>query len=155
MPGYRTHLAGGAVTGGAALLLLACIGCFPQDYWLALALIGAACAGSLFPDIDVKSKGQHYFYWVLLALFAYYMLYNKLYHCAGIGLIAILPLLTRHRGILHNVWFLLLLTLVCMLQVQWYCTPYAPVMCSLLFFFLLGMISHLWLDMGLRRMLRL
>src|SRR5438309_2217826 len=62
MPGYKGHLVGGTVAFG--LLFFALVGVVVRQpsmliagEWLLFAL-----AGSLFPDIDIKSKGQKYFY---------------------------------------------------------------------------------------------
>jgi hypothetical protein len=157
MPGYRVHLVGGAIAAVLALSLLVVAGCLSvqQDYLLMLYSFMSALAGALFPDIDVKSKGQNYFYWIVFLLLLYYYSEQQFDRCAGIALICTLPLLTKHRGILHNIWFLILLIGSCMALVVTYCKAHVAMLCPILSFFLLGMISHLWLDLGIRRMLRL
>src|SRR5438445_6777467 len=69
MPGYKGHLVGGTVAFG--LLFFALVGVVVRQpsmliagEWLLFAL-----AGSLFPDIDIKSKGQKYFYYVIFLFF--------------------------------------------------------------------------------------
>jgi len=76
MPGYKGHLVGGTVAYG--LLFFGLVGVVVKQpsmltagEWLLFAL-----AGSLFPDIDIKSKGQKYFYYVIFLFFT--SLYNIL-----------------------------------------------------------------------------
>jgi len=63
MPNYKGHLAGGVVT--YCVVLCALVGTAPSfmtaGEWLLFTL-----AGALFPDIDIKSKGQKYFYYLVL-----------------------------------------------------------------------------------------
>ena len=57
MPGYRAHLAGGLTVYGITIYLLRsyCGSVFIAAEWMLFTL-----AGSLFPDIDTKSKGQKF-----------------------------------------------------------------------------------------------
>lgn len=63
---------------------------------------GCTLAFSLFPDIDIKSTPSKIFYWCVAIVLGY--CYYAKEHAIGnlIGLISILPQLTRHRGILHH-----------------------------------------------------
>lgn len=57
---------------------------------------------SLFPDIDVKSTPSKWFYWAV-AISIGYCYYIKHYEIGNLlGLISILPQLTKHRGIFHS-----------------------------------------------------
>jgi membrane-bound metal-dependent hydrolase YbcI (DUF457 family) len=157
MPGYRTHLVGGAAVATLIMIILCCAGivALMHDWHQMTGWLLAALAGSLFPDIDIKSKGQNYFYWTLFMLFAYWYVQGNVQLCATGALIAIVPLLTKHRGILHNIWFLISLAIASMICVQAYGPIYAMYSRPLISFFLLGALSHVWLDVGLRRMIRL
>jgi hypothetical protein len=118
--------------------------------WLVCALLG-----SLFPDIDIKSKGQKIFYGALFML-AFVLLIKKQWRIlAYVGIVSIIPLLVEHRGLFHRWWFLIILVVsgaygMIMLypheaQRIWYDAG----------FFLLGIASHLYLDMGFRKMFRM
>ena len=65
MPQYKSHLIGGLIFYGIILFIfsLGKVAWTTQIYWLSATL-----AGSLFPDIDIKSKGQHLFFKILLLL---------------------------------------------------------------------------------------
>jgi hypothetical protein len=117
--------------------------------WLACAL-----AGALFPDIDIKSKGQKYFYWVIFILLVGLAIQERLDLFMVVSIGAIIPMLVRHRGLFHNLWFLIALA-----GGFWiFFSTQFPFLSQRLFsdilFFLAGVISHLWLDRGFRRMIR-
>ena len=152
MPGYRGHLVGGVIAFG--LLLYALKHLHPTPFmaaeWLACSL-----AGSLFPDIDVKSKGQKLFYWLILILFMLLFYHGRTKVIVGLSFAAVTPMLVRHRGIFHRLWFVIAIPFA----TAWYLGILYPVYArKALFdagFFCVGVLSHLWLDLGLRRMFRL
>lgn len=152
MPNYQTHLAGGALAFAG---LLVCVVPYVQPTvlsageWLLFAL-----AGSLFPDIDIKSKGQKYFYWMVLLLLLIFTYTKRFIPLAVISIIATLPLISKHRGLFHRAWFVIIAPLILwhLLSMQ-----YPAIKIALLFdmlFFIVGALSHLWLDMGFKKMLR-
>lgn len=152
MPNYKKHLIGGL--GAYTLLLIAVqhiksISFFCSGEWLLCAL-----AGSLFPDIDIKSKGQQFFYCLLLFIMLVLIIYHQFSLLAMCSVISIFPILVRHRGIFHRLWFVILFPLV-----VWYSiTIFVPTISGILLFdtlfFIAGAVSHLWLDFGFWRMLR-
>ncbi len=152
MPGYRAHLVGGAVAGCLGMYMLQSLQPSPLTMaeWLGFALVG-----SLFPDIDTKSKGQKLFYGLLLAIFCVLVLTNRPHLIALLGFVALVPILATHRGLFHRVWFVIGLPMVVALL----CAVCTQLSCRVLMFdalfFALGALSHLWLDLGLRRMLRI
>jgi hypothetical protein len=77
MPSYRVHLIGGFLTYLAVLqgIKHMDISGFVIAQGLLFCLLGA-----LFPDIDVKSKGQKIFYSILLCLL-FWLLYKKCTVC--------------------------------------------------------------------------
>jgi hypothetical protein len=152
MPGYKAHLVGGVTAYGFGLYLLQSLQPSPLTMveWAGFALLG-----SLFPDIDTKSKGQKIFYKVLLAVFCGLLLTNRIPMLVILGFLALIPLLVNHRGLLHRAWFVIVVPVVVALL----CSVYTQVSCrALLFdalFFSLGALSHLWLDLGVRKMFRI
>lgn len=155
MPGYKGHLTGGlaafgvtyaAITVSKVVIITSII---PVAGWLLCTL-----AGSLFPDIDVKSKGQNYFYWFVLAALIYLTYQKQFMPLAFLSIAATMPMLVRHRGIFHNIWFLLggLGALSYMLML--YMPIYQQAILMHTLFFLAGALSHVWLDVGFARMFR-
>lgn len=152
MPSYKGHLAGGV---GAY-----CIGMyFCMDYnptimtgfeWLLCAL-----AGSLFPDIDTKSKGQKIFYYGILMLLFYLIAGDHKEVIAYVSLLAMIPLIVNHRGLLHRAWFLIFAPAAGALMMSLYFPADALIFMLDTGFFILGALSHVWLDVGIKQMLRL
>lgn len=145
MPGYKGHIAGGIVVFALLLLLL---GSYCMSAHMALAWFIACIAGALFPDIDVKSKGQKYFYWVILALLAYASIRQQYDLLMVISIFSVVPMLVKHRGIFHEPWFLLSLTLSAWIILSTSMPHAAEFSCICLLFFLGGAYSHLFLDRG-------
>ncbi len=121
MPGYRAHVAGGAVLWG---------GCFAGALWLGLpaprpevtlVLGGTALMGALFPDTDTDSRGQNLFYLILVLLDIAFMIQGLYKWAAVLGFCAMLPALGRHRGWTHTWWAMLLVPLpILLLPVVFY-----------------------------------
>lgn len=151
MPGYRGHLAGGAIAYGVMVYLLQSL--HPSTITL-IEWFGFALLGSLFPDVDTKSKGQRLFYFLFGITCIGLAMAGKFKIISGLTIIGILPLLVHHRGLFHRIWFVIGLPLV----IVWLGSLWAPTLTrSMLYdalFFIVGAISHLWLDLGFRRMLR-
>ena len=146
MPGYRGHVAGGAILSA---------GCFGGAVWLglvqphletALVLCVAALMGALFPDTDTDSKGQNIFYLILVILDLAFMIKGMYRWAAILGFFAMLPVLGRHRGWTHTWWAMLLVPLpILLLPAVFYDQPLE----RLLPFYLsavIGYFSHLLLD---------
>lgn len=111
MAGYRGHLAGGLV---AAVLCTVAVSLLPYERlaeyssllqgWQTLAgVFIVAMLFALFPDIDIKSKGQGLFYWLIFILDVLLIWIGAIEVAAYLGLIAILPLLSKHRGWTHSI----------------------------------------------------
>ncbi len=153
MPSYKEHLVGGTVSFGAMLLIVS------RWYYptapTTIEWLFCSLAGSLFPDIDIKSKGQKYFYWCILIALVIISIKKRFDILVGCSVISVMPMLVKHRGIFHRLWFVigfpLLLWFLISLQF-----PQLRLMILLdVIFFISGAVSHLWLDMGLARMLRI
>lgn len=153
MPNYKGHIAGGV---GSFCITLAVVTqyCCPSALTV-LEWLGFSIAGALFPDVDIKSKGQRYGYWLIVLLLVTLLLRKRFEMLMSVSIIAMLPMLAKHRGLFHRTWFVIALPLG-----LWYLVAreFPAISQELLFdalFFITGAISHLWLDLGIRRMLRL
>lgn len=155
MPGYQGHLVGGLVASNALLAALSCTGVvYPTPLgcieWFAVGLLG-----SLFPDIDIKSKGQKIFYWILLFLYLYLFKQRHLMMLGILSIISISPMLVKHRGIYHRWWFVSAMPLTLAFIASYYCPHYTGMIFCDTLFFVAGALSHLMLDFGFKRMFRL
>ena len=132
MPNYKTHLVGGF----AAFSILYFCG-FSTIVWapnLACALIG-----SLFPDLDTKSKIQILFY-RLLAIIILLLFYLKSWlNLLFLIPILIFPLIIHHRGITHKFWFIFIISCLIFNYAN-FLGEYAAI------YFFVGALSHIILD---------
>lgn len=152
MPNYKGHLCGGLIVFGVALccvwrvlnpsLLTVC-------EWLLFTL-----AGALFPDVDIKSKGQKYFYHLIFLFFIVLVLKERYQMLGCCSFIIITPMLVRHRGVFHSPRFVIAIPLL-----FWMCVAFMMPKIGYQFFFdtlffIIGCLSHVWLDLGARHMFR-
>ena len=148
MADYKGHLAGGAVAFAFALVFVTKR--FHPTIATTCEWLFFSLAGSLFPDIDIKSKGQKYFYWFILLLLLSLSFRKRYDLFMGVSIIALVPMLVKHRGIFHRVWFVigapLLLWYIISMQFP---AMSVPILLDAIFF-IVGALSHLWLDMGFR-----
>ncbi len=115
MPGYKTHLTGGAVVSGGALAGLLYLGYYEPEPLAAASLIAIAMMASLFPDVDTSSMGRKLFY-AIMAFTDLVLIVNKHYEWAALlGLFAMLPAVGNHRGWTHTWWAMLVVPLPIML----------------------------------------
>ena len=118
MAGYKGHLAGATlfVLGYIALLAYA----FSVDaayeqfsvleqIGYPLGLVALALLFGLWPDVDTNSKGQRIFYAIFLVTDLFLIATEQFRAAAYLGLVALLPVLSHHRGWTHTWWAMLLI----------------------------------------------
>lgn len=149
MPNYRGHL-----IGGTAVYLVALH--FVQGYnpSLSYAIQGFffCLIGALFPDVDIKSKGQKLFYYFVLVALCFFLWYKRMDLFIALSLLSVIPLLVRHRGLFHRVWFLIFLSTSTALLIGSYHSNYSSWAMHNALFFLLGALSHVFFDRVLTRL---
>lgn len=148
MPGYKKHLMAGLIFYCSAIFLLSCSNFLSIR---SLEHLFFTLLGSLFPDIDIKSRGQTIFYTIIIVLFLFFLLTNN---CLALGIFSILsciPILVKHRSIFHNFWIVSLLVVSFAKIISFL----YPVCKTLIYydaaFFLLGVFSHILLDRGIKK----
>lgn len=110
MANYKGHLGGGTIAAGgyvAGLTLL------PGDWsnyanvilssWQAVAaLFIVACLFSLWPDIDTNSKAQDIFFAIAFIADIVLIVVGRFEAAAYLGLLAMTPIVGKHRGWTHK-----------------------------------------------------
>jgi hypothetical protein len=153
MPSYKGHLLGGIVVYGIVLYAIAA---YQPTFLSACEWFICALLGSLFPDIDTKSKGQKLFYQIIVLAALAVWWQQRFTVLAIICITAFLPLLVHHRGLTHRVWFVGVLACVVIGYAHLYLSPAAARMLTFdMLFFVAGVLSHLCLDLGIRKMWRI
>lgn len=152
MPNYKGHVLGGIVVYGIVFCAVASF--LHPSFITACEWLLFTLAGALFPDIDIKSKGQKYFYHLILVLLIVLAFHQQFATMACCSFIVITPMLVRHRGIFHRSWFIMTMPIV-----VWALVSFSfPLLSASLFvntlFFIAGGLSHIMLDVGIGRMIR-
>lgn len=146
MPGYKTHINGALVAGIIILIALIYFGLYKFDPQEVCTLLIICVLGALFPDVDTDSKGKRLFYSGMLIL-DLALIYLKHFHWASyLGLLAILPGISAHRGWTHKWWAMFLVPLpVVVVPYYVYGMEYTQ-MLPYYFAFVFGYFTHLLLD---------
>jgi membrane-bound metal-dependent hydrolase YbcI (DUF457 family) len=152
MPNYKGHLVGGVIAYGA--LFFAVFAAQKPSLLIAGEWLLFTLAGALFPDIDIKSKGQKYFYFVILLFVTILVIQQRFEMLAYCSFIIISPMLVRHRGIFHNPWFVIVMPLLIWVLVSGSLPRLSQQLFCDTLFFITGALSHIWLDLGTRQTLK-
>lgn len=117
--------------------------------WLLFTL-----AGAMFPDVDIKSTSQKYWYVCVTLILLMCVAKQHLVATAFVSALSLVPMFTKHRGLFHRWWFIVLFCFLTWSFVV-YNFPTNKLSFSIdILFFLAGALSHLLLDMGFRRSIR-
>lgn len=159
MPGYRGHIAAGVLFG---LLLLVGLAFSPLVRGMepvslvvhAVIVLWLAVLFALFPDVDIKSKGQLLFYRIFILLDLLLLIQKYYVEAALLGFLAMLPIISRHRGWTHTIPAMILVPSPILLGPMYLAKE--PVLDGLPFYLgaVAGYLSHLLADGVLFRSLR-
>ncbi len=145
MPGYKTHLVGGAAVFVATSLVISTTLSMPTSTQF-IGYLSCSLLGSIFPDIDVASKMQRLFFIVATVALSCALLTNRTACFLIIGGSVLLVTFLRHRTLTHQVFFLISMPAFFALgAVYLYKLPFNLVVNSTIFF-VMGCLSHVLLD---------
>jgi len=147
---HQIHALGGIAAGGATLGGL--------HHWLGRPLepVGASLfllvgvLAALFPDVDTESRGRDIFYGIFFLLDLVLIGFKQYTFAAFLGLLAIVPILSRHRGWTHTWWAMLLVPLPLVLLPALFLKADPRIMAPYYICAVLGYFSHLLLDWKFR-----
>lgn len=154
MANWKGHIGGGIVLGAA---YVAAVSYVPverfaetagllHDWQALLAVMVLSVLFALFPDIDTNSKGQNIFYGIALGFDVMLIASGNIQAAAYLGLIAMLPIVGKHRGWTHSKLAMLLVPLPIVVVPYLYSESALPI--SLIYYgaAVTGYFSHLLLD---------
>ena len=122
----------------------------PQEIvCLTLTLLGA-----LFPDVDIKSKGQKVFYSLAFIIAIIAFLSRAWNSLAWLGMMCFFPLAVVHRGPMHNPYVLIATPWIVARSLQQLFPTIHALSPMYHVFFIAGALSHLVLDFGLIKTLK-
>lgn len=110
MSGYRGHIAGAIIVNaayvGAVKLLPGEIlerwNISLADWQLFIGLFVVAVLFGLFPDVDTNSMGQNIFFGIAFIVMIVLIVSGKFEPAAYLGLLAMTPIIGKHRGWTHH-----------------------------------------------------
>jgi membrane-bound metal-dependent hydrolase YbcI (DUF457 family) len=154
MANYQGHIAGalatsGVLVAGASVLpgkLLEHTGGVLSNWQFVAALFVVSMLFGLWPDIDTNSKGQDIFFAAGFLLDIVLIWQGYLQAAAYLGLLAMTPIVGKHRGWTHSKWAMVLVPLPILLVPYLY--DATALEASRLFYAaaVSGYFSHLLLD---------
>lgn len=110
MAGYRGHIIGATLCGAAYIggltilpgdILGETVGIL-SDWQMVSGLIVIAILFGLWPDVDTNSMGQNIFFGIAFIADVLLVLLGRFEAAAYLGLLAMTPIIGRHRGWTHS-----------------------------------------------------
>jgi membrane-bound metal-dependent hydrolase YbcI (DUF457 family) len=154
MANYRGHIVGGVVFTAvyAAAMLFVPVEQFAesarllQDWQAMAAVFVIGILFGLFPDVDTNSKAQDIFFGIVFPLDILLIWNGNIQAAAYLGLIAMLPIISHHRGWTHKKWAMFVVPLPILLIPWLYNDAVLP--SSIVYYgaAVAGYFSHLFLD---------
>lgn len=119
MANYKGHVAGGALFGALfyAMIAYVPVAQFAEaagllnDWQAIFAIFVISMLFGLFPDVDTNSKAQDLFFAIAFPLDVVLLAVNRIEAAAYLGLIAMLPVIGKHRGWTHKKWAMIVVPL--------------------------------------------
>jgi membrane-bound metal-dependent hydrolase YbcI (DUF457 family) len=154
MANWKGHVIGGVVLGG---VYTAAVSATPierfaeaagllHDWQVLAAVMVLSILFALFPDIDTNSKGQNIFFGLALAADVLLIWSGNIQAAAYLGLVAMLPVVGKHRGWTHSKLAMLLVPLPIIIVPYLHDNAVLPI--SIMYYgaAVAGYFSHLLLD---------
>jgi len=151
MSSYKGHLAGGVLFFIPFAFGLAYVFNFdkisPLQFALqVLTLFGICLLFALWPDVDIKSKGQKIFYTIFFVLDIIFILQERLREAAFLGIFAMMPILSKHRGWTHSIWAVFVVPLPFLVLPMYYTSANNYVGLPYYLAAVTGYLSHRFMD---------
>lgn len=154
MANYKGHIAGAVAVNtafvmGASLLpgeILAETGGLFSNWQFVAFLFFVAMLFGLWPDIDTNSKGQDIFFTAGFFLNVVLIWQGYIEASAYLGLLAMTPIVGKHRGWTHSRWAMLIVPLPIVLVSFLYRDAIVPTTLIIYGAAVAGYFSHLLLD---------
>lgn len=154
MANYKGHLIGGVALGTAYVAAMSYVPVerlaeasgLLHDWQALAAVLVLSVLFALFPDIDTNSKGQNIFFGLAFVMDVLLIANGNIQAAAYLGLIAMLPIVGKHRGWTHSKLAMLVVPLPIVVVPYLYNDSILPI--SLIYYgaAVAGYFSHLLLD---------
>jgi len=116
MASYRGHISTAIIFG---ILLVAALSytslasamSMQEKVMKGVVIVWLAVIFALFPDVDIKSKGQLLYYRLFFLLDLVLLVAGRFEEAALLGFLALIPIISKHRGWTHTLWAMVLIPL--------------------------------------------
>lgn len=154
MAGWKGHVAGGLVCIGTYATIISFVPTqkiaeaagLIQDWHVMLAIFVVGALFAIFPDIDTNSKAQDLFFGIAFIFDIFLISIGSLQLAAYLGLIAMLPILSHHRGWTHRLWAMFVVPLPLLIVPYLYKESLLPIAVIYYGAAVTGYFSHLFFD---------
>lgn len=154
MPGYKGHIIGAGASGAAYVGLLETVpnatvrqtAGLLSEWQLLVGLFVITILFGLWPDVDTNSKGQNIFFGLAFAADILLIISGRLEAAAYLGLLAMTPIIGKHRGWTHSKLAMVLVPLPIIVIPYLYRPSVLPPAMLLYGAAVVGYFSHLLLD---------
>src|SRR5665647_255892 len=110
MPGYKGHIIGAVITNAAYVGLLETVpnqtihktAGLLSEWQMFVGLFVIAVLFGLWPDVDTNSKGQNIFFGLAFVADVLLISSGRIEAAAYLGLLAMTPIIGKHRGWTHS-----------------------------------------------------
>lgn len=119
MAGWKGHVAGGFICIGTYTAAISFLPIYKlaeaaglmQDWHVMAVIFVVGALFAIFPDIDTNSKAQDLFFGIAFVLDVLLIVLGAIELAAYLGLIAMLPIISHHRGWTHRLWAMVIVPL--------------------------------------------
>lgn len=154
MANYKGHIAGAVIVTSAAIAgvsllpgdVLANTSGLLNDWQFTAFLFFIAILFGLWPDIDTNSKGQDLFFGVGFLLDIVLIWNGHIEAAAYLGLLAMTPIVGKHRGWTHSTWAMIAVPLPIVIVSFMLHNDVVPATLLIYCAAVIGYFSHLLLD---------
>jgi hypothetical protein len=154
MPKYKAHLFGGFIIFIIIVAIITKISQIKLTIPLSFIFLASCLVGSLFPDIDTKSRIQKWIYLPTFLVIIATIITKNWFLLSLLAVIAFIPILANHRHLTHKLWFVTLVPLTIPLLTLNYNKSLFGTVLTCYLFFVAGALSHIFLDFGPKRFFR-
>ncbi|MEK7152364.1 MAG: metal-dependent hydrolase [Patescibacteria group bacterium] len=154
MANWKGHVGGGIILGAAYVGAVSYVPVehfaesagLLHDWQALLAVMVLSVLFALFPDVDTNSKGQNIFFGIALAFDIMLIWSGNIQAAAYLGLVAMLPVVGKHRGWTHSKPAMLLIPLPILIIPYLHNDAILPISAIYYGAAVAGYFSHLLLD---------
>ena len=154
MAGYKGHIVGALVCTGVAVTAVSTFA--PQLFGetagilsrtqTVVALMVVGVMFGLWPDVDTNSMGQNFFFGIAFLADIILIANGRLEAAAYLGLLAMMPIIGKHRGWTHTFWAMVLVPLPVVVVPYMHNAEVLPASLLVYGAAVIGYFSHMLLD---------